>query len=217
MAIPSYAGDDITAYDNGEYLEHVANLVGLFGNTYQEVKSALSELRDWIVSQGQFTNIINTDGSIDLSKLTSPTLAMIKSSDVKIYGNPQLLPVYFGWEDGVKTLIFGPDAVPYIQMASMPGDQYIIPPNLVLLGTSGVELTGMDGMGGSLQTISFGASFMTIYGETAMSNLIQIGPILEWQSVTLGVITDDIPTYATSVIYYRDFGGTFRKVLEVKL
>jgi hypothetical protein len=214
MAIPSYAGDDITAYENGEYLEYVANLVGIVANSYSEVRAALIELREWIISYGKVTSVINTDGSIDLSKVTSPTLAMLKSADLKIYGTPGIDPAYMGYENGVRFIIFGEDAVPFIQAASMPREQYLIPPTLLGLGSVGIKTSVNSD---EMKTISFGASFMTFYGESQMSNLIPVGPMAYWDSVTLGVVTSDIPSYATSVIYYREFDGVLRRVMEVKL
>ena len=214
MAIPGFTGVDMSAYNEGEYAEYLQGLSQALNIPYADIQSALKELRDTI-KMGP--NTINTDGKIDLTKFPLATRQMWQSAGIVIYGNPDDRPVYFGWIDGVKTLIFGEMAVPYISMASLPGEQYIIPPNLVLLSTNGVVGSIFDGDNRTSLTVNFAATFMTIYGETVLSNIITIGPILEWGSVTLGVVTEDIPEYATHVYYYRSFGDTFRRVQEVKL
>lgn len=219
MGIPSYTDNTTEGYDDGEFLEYIAGIAQISGLSYQSVKDAILELRD-VISTGLVTVSINSDGKIDLSKVNTPNLVMLRSTEIEMYGNPDDKPIYFGWERGHRVLIFGEGAIPYIQAASLPGQSELIVPNLVLLGTDGIITGTIDGAGiGTFtsMTVNFGATFMTVYGETQMSNVITVGPVMSWQSVTLGVVTEDIPTYATSVRYYRTFDDVFRRVLEVKL
>ena len=99
----------------------------------------------------------------------------------------------------------------------MPSPTLLIPPILTLLSTD-----AQFSEYGNVDFVLFAATYNTIYGKTGMSNIITMGPVTSWTSATLEVKDENIPDYATGVVFYRYFsntsgGGAYRVVLEVKI
>jgi hypothetical protein len=236
MAIPSFTDEDIlNDYDTQYFADYtwglwqLRALMGYEGSNPEGTKIALrtlEELRDYMIEEGKTTNLVNTDGTIDLSKARTPGLRYLdeydKAGRLKVYGAPDTTePPYLGYIDGVFCIVIGSASRPYKAMAEMPGPRQLIAPNLILVNFGPHRLSTPTGVGGTLQVVDFTASFMTIYGETQLSNPIQIGPLLDWTSITLAVVEEDIPVYATAVKYYRLFGegsaAVYRLVGQVKV
>ena len=226
MTIPSFTDEDIlNDYDTKFHTDYVWTLARQWGWSFDFAYTTMQELREYIMDEGLSANVIRSDGSIDVSKARSPGLTYLdeyaKEGKVVLKGDPGATASYVGYIDGVFSIIWGAAAIPYIAMAVLPGPRQLLPPNLMLVGFGPHRASSLDGMGGTLQVVDFAASFVTIYGETELSNPVQIGPLLDWTSITLAVVKEDIPDYATAVKYYRRFGdggsGVYRLVGKVKI
>ena len=236
MAIPSFTDEDIlNDYDTQYYADYTWGLYQLLTiagflksdpNGPAWANQTLDELRDFVIEDRITENLIRTDGSIDLSQARTPGLRYLDEYDragkLKVYGvSDTKEPPYMGYIDGVFCIVLGSAGRPYRAMASMAGSRQLITPNLILVDFGPHRLSTPSGVGGTLQVVDFTASFMTIYGETQLSDPIQIGPLLDWTSITLAVVEEDIPVYATAVKYYRLFGegsaAVYRLVGQVKV
>ena len=126
-----------------------------------------------------------------------------------------LLPFYDTFIDGVYTIFLGDAAVRFFQQELMGqrASTMTQPPVLLYMGGNIAPITGEFDFE-MVGTVSFCATFKTLYGETGISNIITITSA-GWDNVTLAVDREVMPSYAEKVYYYRSFNGIFFRVAEV--
>ena len=235
MGIPGYSNNYSYNYADSEYYDWASGMVGVIGDTSREVLDTIKALRQEVVENANF-NIITTDGLVDLSKVRAPTISELQSRDyvIVVWGDREA-PLLSGvphdgdrlraqfsgsgsaasaYIDGKFHIFLGAAADAFKAEWSLPSAMALIAPNLYI----SYAYPTSDSLNNSdkLITYQFVATFMTKWGETGPSNVVHYSTTsLDW-NVTLEVVEEDIPNYATSVKYYRFF-DTFRLVSEVTI
>lgn len=221
MAIPGYTENITVDPSETEYYDYIANMVGIIGNSHSEVLAKIKALRDEVVANADF-NILDPDGYVDLWKIRAPTVEEMRNAEVSVvFWDASTEPVCSGFVNGRFCIFFGRAAEAYIKEWTLPSPQALAVPSLYISSTTNIEMGNTNQISVPLVTYVFAATFMTRWGETGPSNAVYATTIndpegIKKWSVVLEVEGDRIPSYATSVRYYRFF-DTFRLVSEVKI
>ena len=217
MAIPGFQQYYNMTYDESVYYNYISYMVGIVADKYTDVVSIIEELRQTLIKY-KAPNLLLANGYVDVWKIKSPTVEDILSRNMVIvdYGENSG-SVASGFVDGAFHIFFNQAADDYVKQISIPIPQQLISPILYISKASGVVPGDQPAL--PSQPYVFVATFITRWGETQPSNVVRAWTVDDSQSweVTLEVEEDYIPSYASSVKYYRWFTDKFRVVAEVKI
>ena len=204
-------------YDESMYYNYVSYMVGIVANKQADVVSIIEELRQTLIKY-KAPNLLLSNGYVDVWKIKNPTVEDLLARNMVIvdYGENSG-SVASGFIDGAFHIFLNQAADDYIKQISVPIPQQLISPILYISKTTGLVLGEQPPLPSA--PYLFVATFMTRWGETQPSNVVRAWAIDDSQSweVTLEVDENYIPSYATSVKYYRWFIDKFRVVAEVKI
>lgn len=217
MAIPGYQQYYNMTYDESVYYNYVAYMVGILADRYSDVVKIVEEVRQQLVLH-RAPNLLLENGYVDVWKIKNPTVQDLLTKDIRIvdYGDFNGHEAG-GFIDGKFTIFYNEAADDYLTQISIPVPQQLISPILYIARADGLVIGEQPPLPATPYV--FVATFMTKWGETAPSNIVRAysqDDSLGWE-VTLEVDGDYIPSYATSVKYYRWFNSIFRVVDEVKI
>lgn len=164
------------------------------------------------------------DVSVIISENQLPPNGSRKFKDIAFFlinGGMSKIPFYDTFVDGRYTIMIGDAAESYYRNELMQqSDTSSLPtPLLYFVGGDAVPI-GADAEADQgynyVTTDVFVATFNTRYGQSGPSNAVTV-MTGGWNSISLEVVGDNIPSYVTDVYYYRNFGGTFFRVAEVSV
>lgn len=232
MAIPGYT--PVLATETAKnYLGEVVNkdkdtVISSLAEYFSMPRASVAEVWNELerrCNEAKMPNLLFSDGTLDWGLIYPiPGEKPALLNDIAMVGHPGMAgvpPVFTtGFLHGQLTIFFGEYAELYIQQATQVIPAALTAPSLVIVDSSGLVLAANDSVGGVaevVETPTFLATFMTRYGETEASNIVSLPRVYSWNTVTLAIDENKIPTYAGTVRYYRLFGDTYRLVSEVKI
>ena len=217
MAIPGFQQYYNMTYDESLFYNYVAYMVGIVADKYTDVVKVVEEVRQQLI-KNRAPSILLENGYVDVWKIKSPTVHDLLTRGIRIVDYGEITGhVAGGFIDGRFTIFYNEAADDYIKQISIPIPQQLASPILYISNADGLVVGEQPPLPATPYV--FVATFMTKWGETTPSNVVRAysqDDSLNW-SVSLEVDGEYIPSYATSVKYYRWFGNIFRVVDEVKI
>lgn len=217
MAIPGFQQYYNMTYDESVYYNYVAYMVGIVKDKQADVVSVVEEVRQQLI-QNRAPNILLENGYVDVWKIKSPTVQDLLERGFRIVDYGEINGhVAAGFIEGQFTIFYNEAADDYSTQMSIPIPQQLSSPKLYISSANGLLLGEQPPM--PVIPHVFVATFITKWGESSPSNMATAYSQEDSQnwSVVLEIEGEYIPSYATSVKYYKWFDNIFRVIDEVKI